>query len=415
MNHLPATFFTTAGILAATGLAIRAAQHHRASAPIYLDAQATTPLHPAAQRAMEETGWANPGSPHPPGQAARRAVENARAEVSRLLGAPRQVCFTSGATEALNIALQGSIHHLVLTGSPPPLHVLTTPIEHKAVLQPLQTLQARGLVELELLPLTPEGVLRPEALAAALRPDTALVAIGWANNEIGTIQPLEDLAAVLDGHPARLIIDATQLAGFGPSLPARADAAAISAHKLYGPKGIGALLLREDLPLEPLTFGGGQEGGLRPGTLPAPLIVGFGVAARLARLQGAERASRLRRMASLLLGKLPPGIQLNGALDVAARCSSANPLSARLPGNLSLTLPPGLTVPQLRDAIPHIAFSQGSACSCSKRGSHVLQALGLPLEDQQRTLRLGFHALMSQDDAIRAACDVAAALEGLVS
>ncbi len=400
-----ATLLATAGVLAATGLALKAAQHRRATAPLYLDAQATTPLHPAARRALEETGWANPGSPHAPGQAARQAVENARAEVSRLLGDPRQVCFTSGATEALNLALQGSIHHLVLTGAPPPLHVLTTPIEHKAVLQPLQHLQERGLVELGQLPLTPAGVLLPEALAHALRPTTALVAIGWANNEIGTIQPLEDLAAVLEGHPARLIIDATQLAGLNPSLPARADAAAVSAHKLYGPKGIGALLLREGLELEPLTFGGGQEGGLRPRTQPAPLIVGFGVAARLARTLGHQRAARLRRMASLLLGKLPPGIQLNGPTSP----------EERLPGNLSLTLPPGLTVPQLRDAIPHIAFSQGSACSCSKRGSHVLAALGLPLEDQQRTLRLGFHALLTDDDALRAIQDVAAALARLMT
>lgn len=393
------------GALLLTGAAVA----HPRRRPIYLDAQATTPLHPAvitAMRRADRTAWANPGSPHPPGRAARAALDTARHQVAQLLQAPdHRVCFTAGATEALNLAIVGSVRHAART-VPTPLHVLTTPIEHKAVLAPLRALTAEGLVELELLPIQSTGNLAPElatipfaihdVLRAALRPDTALVVIGWANNEIGTIQHLHAVAAALADHPARLIVDATQLAGFHPRLPPRVDAAALSAHKLHGPKGIGALLLRPDLELEPIMRGGGQEDGLRPGTVPVPLAVGFGEAARIATIEAPKRMARLIRGAQALWDRLEPlGVKLNGPRP-----------DQRLPGNLSLTLPEGLTVAELRDRVPQLAFSQGSACSCSKRPSHVLEAIGLSGEEGVRTLRIGLHAGLGRRE-------VAAAIEAL--
>jgi cysteine desulfurase len=333
---------------------------------IYLDYQATTPLAPEAREAMlpwlggaGTTGFANPHSPHRPGRAAAAAVEVARDRVAGLLPPGGRVIFTSGATEAINLAILGSgARKLAVSG-----------IEHAAVLDTASALDPA----VAMLPVDGEGLVDP---ATPIASGTGLVAVMQVNNEIGTIQPVEALAARAHEAGALFLCDAVQGAGkLAP--PAGADLIALSAHKLYGPKGIGALWVRDGLDLAPLIRGGGQEQGLRSGTLSPLLCAGFGAAAVLAgqRIEAdAAHVALLWQRARAILSRW----QLNGSAE------------QRWHGNLNLRLP-GLDVARLMSEVRDVAFSAGSACaSGSGRPSHVLRALGLSDQEAKASIRLGF-------------------------
>ena len=335
---------------------------------IYLDYQATTPLAPEAREAMlpwlggpETIGFANPHSPHRPGRAAAAAVELAREQVAGLLPAGGRVIFTSGATEAINLAILGRPQR---EG-----RILASAIEHAAV---LDTARASGSA-LDLLAVDGAGLVDA---GAPIPPGTDLVCLMQVNNEIGTIQPVAELARRAHEAGALLLCDAVQGAG-KIAVPEGADMIALSAHKLYGPKGIGALWLRDGVALAPLIHGGGQEGGLRSGTLSPALCAGFGAAAALCANLWKSDAAHVEKLWTIACALLPHWA-LNGS---EAR---------RWHGNLNLRRP-GLDVARLMSDCRDIAFSAGSACaSGSGRPSHVLRALGLGTADTKSSIRIGF-------------------------
>lgn len=354
---------------------------------IYLDCNATTPLEPALSELLlrltaEEYG--NAGSrTHGFGARAKQLVEHARDQVAAVVGARRdEVIFTSGATESNNLALLGLRDAAEQQGR---RHLITTSIEHKAVLEPLEWLEAAGF-EVTRLAVDASGAVAPAALRDALRPDTWLVSIMQVNNETGVRQPLAELARVMDGHPAYLHTDAAQ--GFGKDPDAlrdpRLDLISISGHKLFAPKGIGALVVRrrgyERPPLQPLMVGGGQERGLRPGTLPVALIAVLGAAAELAVRDHAERTAACRRLRDQALEALLP---LNPTLIGDQSQVMDHVLSLAFPGLDSEALMVGL-----KDLV---AISNGSACtSSSYTPSHVLRAMGLSDEEANRCVRISW-------------------------
>ncbi|WP_454882749.1 cysteine desulfurase family protein [Sphingomonas oryzagri] len=340
---------------------------------IYLDYQATTPLAPealAAMRPLLEDGFGNPHSPHRMGRAAKAAVEVARDRVAAPFGPGGRLLFTSGATEALNWAIKG----IVETGSR--RRLVTTAIEHAAVLDTIAWLGGRGH-DVVMLPVDRSGIVDLDAARAAIDGNTALVAAMLVNNEIGTIQPIAELGAMARAAGATMICDAVQGYGRVP-LPIEAcDLIAVSAHKIHGPKGIGALWLRDGIEPAPLMHGGGQEGGLRSGTLAPALCAGFGAAAMLAfeRIDTDEaHVEALWERANGLLGDWG----LNGSAE------------HRWHGNLNVRRD-GLDVSRLMGDVRDVAFSAGSACaSGSGRPSHVLKAIGLTAAQARSSIRLGF-------------------------
>ncbi len=380
--------------------------------PIYLDNQATTACDPAVVDAMLPfftTQFANPHSAeHAMGRAAEAAVEAARAEVAALLGAEaREIVFTSGATEANNLAIKGAARFAREAGDPR-RRVITFATEHSCVLASVQDLGLEGF-EPVVLPVLADGTPDLAALAAALAEPTLLVSVMAANNETGVLADLPAIAALVKGAGALLHTDAAQAAGKIP-LDVRAlplDLVSVSAHKLYGPKGVGALHVRRRprARLAPLFSGGGQERGLRSGTLPAPLLVGFGRAAAIAAAgMAAEAASiaalRDRMLARLLAGI--PGLAVNGTL------------AARLAGNLNVTFP-GATALALMRACPDLCLSTGSACSSAEiEPSHVLTAMGLDADAAGRSLRIGIGRFTSPAD-IETAADLLIAAHAALS
>jgi cysteine desulfurase len=341
---------------------------------IYLDYQATTPLAPEARAAMlpwlggpETLGFANPHSPHRPGRAAAAAVELAREQVAALLPPGGQVVFTSGATEAINWAIAGSGAGTGARAGN--RRVAVSAIEHAAVLDTARHFDP----DLTVLPVDDAGLVDPQApLPAGLD----LLCVMQVNNEIGTIQPVDALAARARTQGALVLCDAVQGAG-KVAPPENADLIAISAHKLYGPKGIGALWIRDGVTLAPLLHGGGQERGLRSGTLSPALCAGFGAAAALCAARMADDAAHVEALWHAALSAMP-GWTLNGDPD------------RRWHGNLNLRRP-GLDVARLMSDCRDVAFSAGSACaSGSGRPSHVLRALGLDGPSAKSSIRLGF-------------------------
>lgn len=347
----------------------------------YLDYQATTPLAPEALAAMAPwmtENFANPHSAHAAGRKAKAAVEVAREQVAGLMPAGGTVSFTSGATEALNWAIKGT------TGG-----IVTIATEHAAVLDTVAAEARRGR-DVTVLPVGPEGLVDLNAARAAIGPGTGLVAGMLVNNEIGVIQPVEALAELAKAAGALMLTDAVQ--GFGRvAIPDGVDLVAVSAHKIHGPKGVGALWVRDGVALEPLLHGGGQEQGGRSGTLSPALCAGFGAAAAMAKQRfGADRAhaAQLFRAGFQALGSA--GWALNGSKD------------ERYPGNLNLHYP-GLDVARLMSELRGIAFSAGSACaSGSGRPSHVLQALGLSDAEARSSIRLGFGRYTTEEDLLDA-------------
>ena len=378
---------------------------------IYLDNQATTPCDPRVVAAMLPWFTEKFGNPHSAehamGHEAEAAVENARAQLAALFGAePREFIFTSGATEANNLAIKGAARFAAAHDNPR-RRIITTATEHKCVLESVADLAAEGF-EPVVLPVGPDGRLDPETLQGAVDDSTLLVSVMTVNNEIGVIQPIDELALIARRAGALFHTDAAQAAGkFMLDVNKRGiDLMSVSAHKMYGPKGVGALYVRRRprARISPLFSGGGQERGLRSGTLPAPLLVGFGEAARLAGLEMEEDEARLVGLRDRLLGELRrriPGLALNGNAFF------------RLPGNLNLQFP-GVTAQALMAEIPDLCVSTGSACSSAEiEPSHVLKALGLSDAAAGSTLRLGLGRFTSRADIDFAAAALADAWASL--
>jgi len=357
--------------------------------PIYLDHHATTPLDPRVREAMEpffSEDFGNPAShTHRFGWRAEAAVELAREEIAHAIGAldPREVIFTSGATESDNLALQG----VVAAAGGAGCHVVTVATEHAAVLDTCAALERRG-VQVTRLPVDREGRLDPDCVAEAITDRTVLVSAMAANSEIGVLHPLGELGRVCAERGVLLHSDAAQALGKVP-LDVEAlgiDLLSFSAHKIYGPKGVGALYVRRRrrdgrrIRLEPLLYGGGHERGLRSGTLPTPLIVGLARALRLCLEELESEALRLSGLRDRLLERLQedlPGVALNG------------PRKQRLPANLNVSFE-GVEADALIASLEDLALSTGSACSsASPEPSHVLRALGLSRARIRGAVRVG--------------------------
>lgn len=358
---------------------------------IYLDYQATTPLAPEAREAMlrwlggpGSDTFGNPHSPHRMGRMAAAAVEHAREQVAALFPPGGRVIFTSGATEAINLAIKGTAHASQA--------IAVSAIEHAAVLDCARAL--RVATETVILPVNDQGLVDPHCTIPA---GVGLVAVMQVNNEIGTIQPVARLAERAHQQGAWLLCDAVQGAGKLPP-PQGADMIAVSAHKLHGPKGIGALWVRDGITLSPVTYGGGQEQGLRSGTLSPALCAGFGAAAALALARMEEDAAHVERLWARARD-LFADWTLNGSAD------------QRWHGNLNIRKH-GLDVARLMSDCRSVMFSAGSACaSGSGRTSHVLAALGLSGAQAKCSIRLGFGRYTTPGDIEQAAQAIQGAAE----
>ncbi|MBV8152472.1 MAG: cysteine desulfurase [Candidatus Eremiobacteraeota bacterium] len=374
---------------------------------IYLDHAATTPVRPEAVEAMlpyfSQHGY-NASSTHAEGRAARAALDDARERVARVLGCkPKEIVFTAGGTEADNLALIGVAE--ALRERRAGRHVVTTRTEHHAVLHACDFLRGQGY-DITVLDVDESGRLEPSAFAAALREDTILAAVMYANNEIGTLQPIAELARLAHAHgaPTVFFTDAVQAPG---QLPIRVDdlgvdLLAISAHKFYGPKGVGVLYVREGTPLAPIVHGGGQEHGRRSGTENVAGVVGLAAALELAEAERPAAAVRLAtlrdRLEDALLERVPE-IQVNGRA------------SPRLPNNLSVSFS-GLEAEPLLIALDleGVAASAGSACAAgSLEPSHVIAALGLDPPIGGGTIRFSLGRTTTADEIDRVA-DIVPAL-----
>jgi cysteine desulfurase len=351
--------------------------------PIYLDNHATTRTDPRVVAAMLpyfDTVYGNPASvSHAFGWEAEAAVEAARARVAALIGAdPKEIVFTSGATEANNLALKGAVPFLRARGN----HIVTAASEHRAVLDPLRRLAREGW-DVTFLPPDEYGLVTAEAVAGALTERTVLVTIMAANNEVGTINPIGAIGRLCREREIVFHTDATQAVGKIPVDVAHADLLSLSAHKFYGPKGIGALYVRRRAPrvrLEPQMDGGGHERGLRSGTVAVPLVVGLGAAAEIA---AAEREVEAARLLDLRV-RLHAGIRER----VAEIRLNGHP-TERLPGNLNLSFA-YVEGEALMMAMRDVAVSSGSACTAAEpEPSHVLRAMGLDDDLARASLRFG--------------------------
>ncbi len=369
--------------------------------PIYLDYNATTPIAPAVQEAMlpllaEHFG--NPSSDHAMGRAAHEAVEDARVRLAALLGATREeIVFTSGGTESNNLALLGTLRRFE-SG-----HLIVSALEHPSVRRPAEYLQGQGYA-LTILGCDQQGVVDPAEVEAAIRPDTRLVSVMHANNEVGTIEPISRIARVCRGAGVLFHTDAAQSVG---KIPARAsdlgvDLLTVAGHKMYAPKGVGALYVRRGTPLQPVLHGAGHEGGLRPGTENVPYLVGLGQAATIALEHldaAARRLASLRDRLQAQLVDAVPGLTVN-----AARAQ-------RLPNTLSVNFP-GVSGGLLLRRAEELCASTGSAChSGSDVVSPTLAAMGLDAQTARGTVRLSVGWYTGEDDVDRAAGALAQAWE----
>jgi cysteine desulfurase len=362
---------------------------------VYLDCNATTPLDPRVRQVLLrylDNEYGNEGSrTHEYGSSAKRAVQQARDQVASVVDCKREeVLFTSGATESNNLAILGLVDFGIANNR---RHIITTMIEHKAVLEPLVYLESRGFEVTYVKPQT-DGVVRAADVLCALRPNTLLVSVMHVNNETGVIQPIDEIAAGMVNHPAYLHVDAAQ--GFGKIQKTltnqRIDLISISGHKIYVPKGIGALIARrrgyEKVPIKPLMFGGGQERGIRPGTLPVALIAALGEASALSAVESTnwmERCAAIKAdalKALVPLGGIPVGPEANiiaSTLNISFPMLDSEALIVGLQG--------------------YAAISNGSACtSSSYKPSHVLKAMGMDDLSATRCVRLSWSHLTPNPD-----------------
>ena len=361
---------------------------------IYLDYQATTPVAPEVEEAMRPwvaEKFANPHSPSRWGHEAEAAIEVARRQVERAVGLEGgSIAFTGSATEAINWALKGTAEKAPSGRN----RIITLATEHAAVLDTCEWLAGRG-IDLTLLPVGPDGLLDLNLLERELDERVLLVAVMFVNNEVGVLQPIAEIADMAHAAGALMLCDAVQ--GFGRlTIPEGPDLVSVSAHKIHGPKAIGALWMRKGAEPEPLIHGGGQERGMRSGTLSPQLCVGFGAAAKLA----AERCDRdydhVQRLWAAANNALGPGWTINGST------------AQRYHGNLNIRRD-GVDAARLLADLRDIAFSLGSACaSGSGRPSHVLRALGLDYRQARSSIRLGFGRYTTTKDLSDACAQIAA-------
>lgn len=377
---------------------------------IYLDFHATTPVDPRVLEVMLpyfSTHFGNAASTsHAYGWTASAAVDAARAKVAALIGAAAsEIVFTSGATEANNLALKGIAGAYASRGT----HIVTAATEHSAVLDPCRWLETAGFRVTRVAPAT-DGTLDPDAVAAAVTGDTLLVSIMLVNNEIGTIAPIAAIASAVKAKNPRTLVHTDAAQGAGKIAfdvrEAGVDLASLSAHKIYGPKGVGALWVkrRPRIRIEPLVHGGGHERGMRAGTLPVPLVVGFGKAAELSLAEMADESAHIARLRDRLQAALQSGLDgvfVNGTQK------------ARVAGNLNMSFA-GVDGEALILALRDIAVSAGAACASAARApSHVLAAIGVAPELAQATLRFGLGRTTTEAEIDTAAARVIEAVTAL--
>ncbi|MBI2462059.1 MAG: IscS subfamily cysteine desulfurase [Candidatus Rokubacteria bacterium] len=364
--------------------------------PIFMDSHSTTPVDPRVLEAMlpyftERFG--HPGSRnHPFGWEAEKAVDEARAKIARLIGArdPKEVVFTSGGTESDNLALKGAAEMYREKGT----HIVTTAIEHRAVLDVARRLEKQGFA-VTYVPVGHDGLVDPEAIRGAITDKTILISVMFANNEIGTLQPIAEIGKVAKERGVLFHTDATQAVG---KVPVDVEAMGIdlltcSAHKIYGPKGIGALYVRRKNPrvrIAPIIDGGGHERGARSGTVPVPLAVGFGTAAEICREGMPEEAARLARLRDALQDKILSSVDevyLNGHPE------------KRLPHNLNVSFAYVEGESVLMGVNKEVAISSGSACtSATLEPSYVIAALGVDPELAHSSIRFGLHRFNTEEE-----------------
>jgi cysteine desulfurase len=365
--------------------------------PIYLDYHATTPVDPRVFDVMKKfflEDFGNPGSnSHEYGDIAAKAVSEARKEIGIVINslAPSEVVFVSGATEANNLAIHGTAIKLKEAGK---THIITSSIEHKAVLDVTDELERQGF-QLTYVNPNPEGVTDPQEIERAITPKTGLISIMHANNEIGIINDVKRIGEIAEKHGVLFHCDAAQSFGKIPIdvQEMNVHLLSISGHKVYGPKGVGALYFRKKNPkveIEPLLFGGGQERGLRPGTLATPLIAGLAEASRIAREEMASEGSRLQELKNYLFNGLIekcPDIVLNGSIE------------NRLPNNLNVSFLGVQSATLMNSLRGEIAVSNGSACTSENwDSSHVLAGMGINDERIQSAIRFSLGRFTTQEE-----------------
>jgi cysteine desulfurase len=366
----------------------------------YLDAAATTPVRRQVLEAMWPyltTTYGNPSSHHEVGEAAARGLETARRDVAAVLGCrPAEITFTSGGTEGANTAIKG-----IALAQPRGRHVIVSAVEHPAVLESARWLGRLGY-EVTELGVDADGRVSPDALVAVLRPDTTLVSIQYANNEVGTIQPIAELTALTAAYDVPFHTDAVQAAGWLDLDIGRlgVQALSLSGHKVGAPKGTGVLYVSRRTPVEPLIHGGGQQRGLRSGTEDVAGAVGMATALRLARTADPEPVRTRRDAFIARVEQALPGVRLTGHRH------------DRLPGHASFVLPGLSGESVLLDLERHgVICSSGSACAAgSDEASHVLTAMGIPAETAQTALRFTFEAEVTDDELDRAGAELIAAV-----
>lgn len=372
---------------------------------IYLDHNATTPIAPEVSEAMApyaEEQYGNPSSNHVLGRAAKEAVENARQQVASLLGClPREIVFTSGGTESNNMVIKGVAHSNAEKGR----HIITTAIEHPAITNPCMDLMHQGY-DVTFLPVDAAGRVSPAAVEDAITSSTILISVMHANNEIGTIQPIAEIGKIARNAGILFHTDAAQSAGKIPvetsALPV--DFVSMAGHKMYAPKGIGALFMRDGLKTEPFMHGAGQESGRRAGTENVMFDVALGKACSLARrvmVVESPKIAELRDLLYELLAEGIPNLVLNGHQSI------------RLPNTLNVSLP-GIDGGALLDAVPEICASTGAAChESSVTLSHVLAAMGIPKDIGRGAIRLTLGRKNTAEEIREAARLLIAAYNGL--
>lgn len=382
--------------------------------PIYLDSNSTTPVDPRVLEAMIPfyTGkFGNSSSKtHSYGWDADFAVENARKQIAKLIHCDaREITFTSGGTESNNMVLQGIVYHHLKNGREK-IHIISSEIEHHAILDVLKRLELFPQVDVTYVKPDKYGRIDPIHISNNLRPETALVSIIFANNEIGTINAIEDIGQLCESHNIPFHTDAVQALGLLPVdvQKLKIDFLSISAHKMYGPKGVGALFIRHNpkrMRIEPILFGSQQEKGLRPGTLNVPGIVGLGKACEITfneRDSYVEKIEALKNNLTVEILKIPYA-KLNG-----------HPLQ-RLPNNINITFE-GIPQGELIRALKNLAISTGSACtSGTTEPSHVLRAIGLSETDCYSTIRIGISKYTTDGDIKKAAHDIQSVVHRLKS
>jgi cysteine desulfurase len=380
--------------------------------PIYLDYQATTPCDPRVVQEMMPYLIEEYGNPHSRnhvfGWRAEEAVEKSRAIIAKAVGAdPREIVFTSGATESNNLAIKGAAYFASAGSESSKPHLIASSIEHKCVLESLRSLEQEGF-SVTFLPVLSNGLVDLKQLKEAIRPETILVSVMFVNNEIGVVQPVEEIGNLCRSRGIYFHTDAAQALGRLEICveKMKIDLMSLSSHKVYGPKGVGALYVRRRprVRLRPLFHGGGQERGLRSGTVPPFLTVGFAKATELAVMERAQEAERLLFLQKRFLNHIQSHLEdtyVNGDIH------------ARIPGNLNISFF-GVEGEGLMMAIKDLAVSSGSACtSASLEPSYVLRALGVGEELAHTSLRIGFGRFTTEAEVDQAALQIVTAVNRL--